>query len=172
MSHSHILGKHQNLILNIGILLDFFMIKKILVPYDFTKFADIAFEKAVEIAEKFNSELILLTVIGRDIDTSGMSLSRAQEAQDELEDKTKQDLEMIKNSGKYQDINISVEIINNPSTVDGIIGFVDKNNIDMIVMGSHGRAGVKKLVLGSVASEVITKANCQVLIAKPPKTKN
>ncbi|QUC65526.1 universal stress protein [Nitrosopumilus sp. K4] len=148
------------------------MIKKILVPYDFTKFADTAFEKAVEIAEKFDAEVILLTVIGGDVDTSGMSFSRAQEVQDEREDKTKQDLEMIKNSGKYQDLNISVEIINNPSTVDGIIGFVDKNNIDLIVMGSHGRSGVKKLVLGSVASEVTTKANCQVLIAKLPKSKN
>ena len=147
------------------------MFEKILVPYDFTKFASLAFENAVRIAEKFNSEVTLLTIIGADIDTSGMSLSRAQEVQDEREDKARQELELIKNSGKYQDVNISVEIINNPSIADGIVSFVDKNDIDLIVMGSHGRAGLQKLVLGSIASEVITKAKCQVLIAKLLKTK-
>ncbi|MDH3825442.1 MAG: universal stress protein, partial [Nitrosopumilus sp.] len=38
------------------------------------------------------------------------------------------------------------------------------------VMGSHGRSGFKKLVLGSVASGIVTKANCPVLIAKPSKS--
>lgn len=147
------------------------MLREILVPYDFTKFANIAFEKALEIAEKFNSKLTLLTIIGADIDTSGMSLSRAQEVHDEKEDKIKHELELIKNSGKYQGIDISIKIINSPSIVNGIISFVDKNDIDLIVMGSHGRSGIQKLVLGSVASEVIAKANCHVLIAKPPKTK-
>ena len=59
------------------------MIKNILVPYDATGFADSAFEKAREIGEKFNSKIILLTIIGSDVDTSGMSLSRAEEAHDE-----------------------------------------------------------------------------------------
>ena len=61
------------------------MIKNILVPYDFTDFSDSAFEKAREIGEKFGSKIILLTIIGNDIDTSGMSLSRAEEVYDETE---------------------------------------------------------------------------------------
>ncbi len=140
------------------------MIKNILVPYDFTSFADVAFEKAIEIGEKFNSKIILLTIIGNDVDTSGMSLSRAQEAYDETEKQAEENLNKIKKS--INNMDISVKIIHNPSTIDGILSFVDKNSIDLIVMGSHGRSGFKKLVLGSVASAIITKARCPVLTVK------
>lgn len=140
------------------------MIKHILVPYDFTKFADLAFEKAVEIAQKFDSKLTLITVIGNDIDTAGMSLQRAQESHDEIERKVRTDL--TTQSSKYDGLDISVEITNSPSSSDGILTFAEKNNVDMIVMGSHGRSGFKKLVLGSVASNIVTKSKCPVLIVK------
>jgi nucleotide-binding universal stress UspA family protein len=142
------------------------MIKNILVPYDFTNFADLAFEKAMEIARKFDSKLILLTVIGSDIDTAGMSLSRAQEVHDEIENKTKEDLNKVKDSNQHDNVEVFVEIIHYSSTIDGILSFAKKNNIDLIVMGSHGRTGFRKLVLGSVASGIITKSNCPVLVVK------
>lgn len=145
------------------------MINNILVPYDFTNFGDLAFEKAIEIAKKFDSKLTLLTVIGSDVDTSNMSLTRAQEIHDESENKAKEDLNKIKNSAKMKNIPISVEIIHNSSNSEGILSFSEKDNTDLIVMGSHGRSGFKKLVLGSVASQVVTKAKCPVLIVKSSK---
>ena len=147
------------------------MFKEILVPYDFTNFADLAFEKALEIAKKFNSKITLITVVGSDIDTTGMNLTRAQEAHDEVDDKARKDLEEIKASKKIEDVEISIEIVHTSSNSGGILSFVEKNNIDLIVMGSHGRSGFKKLVLGSVASEVSAKADCPVMIVKPPKSK-
>ncbi|MDH3361454.1 MAG: universal stress protein [Nitrosopumilus sp.] len=48
--------------------------------------------------------------------------------------------------------------------------FANQNNMDLIVMGSHGRSGFKKLVLESVVSGVIKKTDCSVLIAKPSKS--
>ncbi|KAF6242882.1 universal stress protein [Nitrosopumilus sp. b1] len=145
------------------------MISHILVPYDFTNFADLAFEKAIEIAKKFDSKLTLLTVLGSDTDTSGMSFSRAQEAHDEAESKAKEDLNKMKDSKKIEDIDISVKIIHHSSSIEGILSFAESNNVDLIVMGSHGRSGFKKLVLGSIASGIITKANCLVMIVKQPK---
>ena len=142
------------------------MAQNILVPHDFTDFGDIAFQKAIEIAKKFNSKLTLLAVIGSDIDTSGMNLTRAQKAHDEEENKANDFLNKIKDSNQVENVSISVNIIHNPSVVDGILSFADKENIDLIVIGSHGRSGLKKLVLGSVASGVATKAKCPVLITK------
>ena len=142
------------------------MTKNILVPYDFTSFAEKAFEKATEIAKKFDSKLTLLGVIGSNINTSGMNWSRAQEAHDEAENKAKLDLNKIKDLHNYEHANISVKIIHNPSIVDGILSFAENNQIDLIVMGSHGRSGFKKLVLGSVALGVATKASIPILIVK------
>ncbi|MDH3276878.1 MAG: universal stress protein [Nitrosopumilus sp.] len=144
------------------------MIKNILVPYDFTNFSELAFQKAIEIAKKFDSKLNLLTVIGSDIDTSGMDWVRSQEAHDETEVKSKEDLGKIKDS-KGENVNISVNIIHDPSATSGILLFAEKNNIDLIVIGSHGRSGFKKLILGSVASGVMTKSICPVLLVKPLK---
>ncbi|MBT8252054.1 MAG: universal stress protein [Nitrosopumilus sp.] len=146
------------------------MVNNILVPYDFTNFGDLAFEKAMEIAKKFDSKLTLISVIGSDIDTSGMSLSRAEEAHDESENKAKEDLNKLKNSNIVENVPISVEIVHNSSSSDGILLFAEKNNTDLIVMGSHGRSGFKKVVLGSVASNVVAKAQCPVMIVKPPKS--
>ena len=144
------------------------MIKHILVPYDFSNFGDLAFEKAVEIAKKFDGKITLLSVIGNE-DTSGMSYERAQEHHEENEKKTKENLSNIANKNPY-DIDISVKIVHDPSIIEGITNFAKSNKIDLIVMGSHGRSGFKKLVLGSVAAGVLVKAECPVLTVKPPKT--
>ncbi|HET6517721.1 MAG TPA: universal stress protein [Nitrosopumilaceae archaeon] len=143
--------------------------KHILVPYDFTNFADLAFKKAMEIATKFDSKISLITVLGSEINTAGMSYSRAQEVHDEMEEKTKGDLNRIKESSKNENVDVSVHIIHESSTVGGILSFAEKNNIDLIVIGSHGRSGFKKLVLGSVAAAIITKAQCPVMVVKPTK---
>ena len=139
------------------------------MPYDFTTFGDAAFEKAMEIAEKFESKLFLLTVLGSDIDTSGMNWTRAQEAYDEKENESKEKLNKIKDSNKIENVDISVNIYHDSSVIDGILTFAENNNVDLIVMGSHGRSGFKKLMLGSVASGVITKSKCPVLITKGKK---
>ncbi len=59
-----------------------------------------------------------------------------------------------------------MEVIINPSSADGIVTFAEKNNVDLIVIGSHGRTGFRKIVLGSVANGVLAQAKCPVLITK------
>ena len=145
--------------------------EKILVPYDFSDYAHLAFEKAAQMASKLNSKIILLTVIGPDINTSGMSLSRAEELVDKEKAKSKEVLKKIIESKEYADLDISYEIVHTSSSIEGIITFAGKNDVDLIVMGSHGRKGFRKLVLGSVASGVITKSNCPVMIVKQKREK-
>ncbi|MHA7647727.1 universal stress protein [Nitrosopumilus sp. S4] len=143
--------------------------KNILVPHDFTDYSDLAFREALEISKKFDSKITLLTIIGNDTNTSGMSWSRAQEVHDEVESKARDDLNKIKNSNLGENMSILVELVHNPSTANGILSFAESHNIDLIIMGSHGRSGFKKLVLGSVALEVVTKSKCKVLIVKQIK---
>ena len=53
------------------------------------------------------------------------------------------------------------------STYEGILETAQDEGCDLIVMGSHGRTGVKALILGSVAQKVLTYAKVPVLIVKP-----
>jgi nucleotide-binding universal stress UspA family protein len=52
------------------------------------------------------------------------------------------------------------------SVVKEIVDYAHKNKLDMIVVGSRGLSGIKKMLLGRVASAVVTYAHCPVLVAK------
>jgi nucleotide-binding universal stress UspA family protein len=64
-------------------------------------------------------------------------------------------------------IKVSTKVLLTGVAVYGeVIQYADKENIDLIVIGTRGRSGVKKLLLGSTASGVVTYANCPVLVTK------
>ncbi|QLH03612.1 universal stress protein [Nitrosopumilus cobalaminigenes] len=141
--------------------------KKILVPFDGSGYSQKAFEKGLEIAEKFESKLIVMTVLQSKIsDSAGISLERLEEIQEEEEDAATAMLKKLEDQANEKNIPFSIKIIHNPSSSDGIVSFADNNNIDLIVIGSHGRTGFRKIVLGSVASGVLEHAKCPVLITK------
>jgi len=140
---------------------------KILAPFDGSKYSEKAFEKALEIAEKFESKLTAMTVIqSKTTDSAGMSLTRMQEIQDEQEEAAILMLKKLEGRAKDKNVSFSIKIIYNPSSSDAIVDYADANNFDLIVMGSHGRTGFRKIVLGSVASGVVGHAKCAVLITK------
>jgi nucleotide-binding universal stress UspA family protein len=141
--------------------------EQILVPYDASSYANHAFQKALEIAEKFGSKITVLTVLGTKVESiSGISLERAIEIQDEQEDAATKILKDLERLAKDKGVEFSFKVIYDPSTYKGIVNFSNSNSMNLIVMGSHGRSGIKKALLGSVASGVVEHANCPVLIIK------
>lgn len=141
--------------------------KNILVPFDGSGYSQKAFEQALEIAEKFESKLTVMTVLQSKIsDSAGISLERLQEIQDEEENTATVMLKKLESQAIAKNVSFSIEIIHNPSSPDGIVTFAEKNNADLIVMGSHGRTGFRKIVLGSVANGVLGHTKCPVLITK------
>ena len=141
--------------------------KKILVPFDGSGYSEKAYEKALEIAEKFESELVVMTVIQSKIsDSAGISLTRMQEIQDEEEGAATAMLKKLENKAMSKNVSFSIKIIHNPSSSQAIVDYANNQNVDLVVMGSHGRTGFRKIVLGSVANGVVGRAKCSVLITK------
>jgi nucleotide-binding universal stress UspA family protein len=141
--------------------------EQILVPYDASSYANHAFYDALKIAEKFGSKITVLTVLGSKIEQStGVSLERAIQIQDEHEDAATKILKDLEVLAKEKGVEFSFSVIYDPSPYKGIVNFSNSNSIDLIVIGSHGRSGIKKTLLGSVASGVVEHANCPVLIIK------
>jgi nucleotide-binding universal stress UspA family protein len=65
------------------------------------------------------------------------------------------------------DIQLKTEVVVSPiSVVGAIVDYAEHENVDLIVIGSRGRSGFKKLLLGSTASGVVTYATCPVLVVK------
>ena len=143
------------------------MLNKILVPFDGSEYSQKAFDEALEIAARFESKLIVMTVIQSKVShSSGMSLDRLEEIQNEEEDIATNMLKKLEGKATTKNVSFSIKVIYNPSSSDGIVSFAESNNVDLIVMGSHGRTGFRKIVLGSVASGVVGHAKCSVLITK------
>ena len=141
--------------------------KQILVPYDASSYANHAFDDALKIAEKFGSKITVLTVLGTKVEsTTGISLEKAIEIQDGHEDVATKILKDLEGLAKEKRVEFSFKVVYEQSTYKGIINFLNSNSMDLVVMGSHGRSGIKKALLGSVASDVVEHANCPVLIIK------
>jgi nucleotide-binding universal stress UspA family protein len=140
---------------------------KILVAVDGSQASMDAADQAIEMASKYSSELIALHVILSDTTIFGTSPPRHI---DEIKQEAQQYLDKIKQKIPDQHYNSKIqmrtELVSSATAVGGIVGFAEKENIDLIVVGTRGRSGFKKLLLGSVASGVVNYAHCPVMVVK------
>ncbi|MFB5627076.1 MAG: universal stress protein [Nitrosarchaeum sp.] len=143
--------------------------ENILVPYHSSSLSKLAFQQALTIASKWKLKLILLSVIGPDIGTSGMSASNTKKLLDKHDEKAKNLLNKFKDVCEEKNVKLEISTIRDPSAASGIIRFANENDVDLIIIGSHGRSGLKRIILGSVAAKVIKDSNCPVMIIKNKK---
>ncbi|HYL65514.1 MAG TPA: universal stress protein [Candidatus Limnocylindrales bacterium] len=142
------------------------MAKHILVPYDGSETAKRAFESALELAKLYNGDITILTCISIhphfDLVMSSAYLETLK-LQKEDAIKTIAELEP-----RLKELKISykTEVLEAISITDVLLSYAKSHQVDLIVMGSRGLGGFKKLLLGSVASGVSQHSECPVLIVK------
>jgi len=150
------------------------LIKNILVPIDGSEHSNNALKFGLDLAEKYSAKLTLLSVAQPVVVTGPMFItqpmmpptSTAMYVQ-AIESAHKKMLEDTYNRAKAEkpDVEISKRLVNG-RPADRIVEIADKENFDLIVIGSRGVGGVKKFFLGSVSDRVADEAHCPVLIVK------
>jgi nucleotide-binding universal stress UspA family protein len=141
-------------------------IHKILVPTDFSAHADEAFRVACTLARAVGAEVILchITHSPAVVSEGGALLARPGQADAaNLWDRF--------HSLQSPDVKVRVEhevIVADRPHAEHILTLLDKLGCDLIVMGTHGHTGLKHLLFGSVAEEVVRLARCPVLVVKAP----
>ena len=73
---------------------------------------------------------------------------------------------IIEHSGTNKTISMKSEIIVSTSIVSSILDYAEKENVDLIVVGTRGHCGIKKLLLGSIALGLVTYASCPLTVVK------
>ena len=141
---------------------------KILVAVDGSNNSRRAFDVASTLAKGQNAELVLVNVIPLPI-MSGEAYPSLNLA--DYLDVTKKDakniLDNLAEQARANNINVSTEIVEGmTSTVYAITRYAEEHNVDLIVVGTRGLGGFKKLVLGSVSSGVLNHATCSVFVAR------
>ncbi len=147
--------------------------RKILVPIDGSENANRSAKVAAEMANLHGSELVVLYVIAvpsflvSDVSELASSTIEFQEYYDYLESIGKKYVEKILSQARKQGARVRGEVIRaSKSIVDTILEFASREEVDLIIIGTRGLGGFKKLLLGSVSSGVAGHAHCSVLIIK------
>lgn len=148
--------------------------KKILVAIDYNSTAKIVADSGFELAKSMNAQLILLHVVAdytyySSLDYSPIlgfdSFSNLGAIQSntvmELENAAKDYLEKIKD--QLGDTSIQT-MIKEGDTGDAILEAAKESGVDVIVMGTHGRRGLDKILMGSVAQKVLRNSNIPMFI--------
>ena len=143
------------------------MFQNILVPFDLSDQSTRAFKVALDVAKKYQSKVTLLTCLEGDAWHHKYYDARVDKELIKKQSKvTKKHIEKLESYAEKNNISIKTQIITSKSVVNDIVAFAKSRKHDLIVIGSHGRTGFDKVLLGSVANGVSQKTRCPVLIVK------
>jgi nucleotide-binding universal stress UspA family protein len=145
---------------------------KILVPIDFSPSSHTALEAATELADKFHAELFLLNVVP---EFPAVALPESVSETAIVEAAKKEATEHFAVSQKTLDAKSvkATSIVEVGADVAGsILDVIERENIDCVVISTHGVSGWYPSVFGSIAEKVVKLAPCPVLLLRTPKPKS
>lgn len=137
-----------------------------MVPYDKSEPANRALEYAMDLAKKYSSKISIVTYVSMNVGYSaddGASYVEMVKLQ-----KKSAEYDLSKLEPKLQELKIPycIKAIEGTSITETLISYAEMHRVNLIVMGSRGLGGFKKLLLGSVASGVLQHSRCPVWIVK------
>lgn len=153
---------------NSSALLD---IREILLPTDFSGCANYALPYAAAIARATGARLVCLYVVEPVVPTVGYSgladpLPIA-DVSDQLEDSAERELPKLAECEECAGLTVEEMIVHGDPAAE-IVRVAAEREVDVIVISSHGRTGLGRILFGSTAEAVVRHAGCPVLVVKPP----
>lgn len=144
--------------------------KTILVPTDFSKVAGFALDFAVEVAYKINAKIILLHAVNEAHDTitiNGETFSHGPSPGSKSRYAGTIGDRMYNITKRIHKVRVE-NSIGMGSIKDVILNTIKKHDVNMVIMGSKGATGIKEILIGSHAEEVIRYAKCPIITIKEP----
>ena len=142
--------------------------KKILAATDGSKYSEAAVSEAIAIAKRCDSNLTIISVVPSEA-ASPFDIVHSEMQKEAIIDKELQEAEkIVKNVKKLAEENgVKVKgLIYSGRPYDAILEIAKEEKATLIIVGSHGRTGISRLLMGSVTERVIGHAECAVLVVK------
>lgn len=137
------------------------MYKNIVLAYDGSRFSNKALQEAIKIAKSSGGSLLILSIV----DITDEFESEAPGLTDKMTEKLLKSAQKSLEKAVTAKVKAKVEV-HVGDAYEMIVDIAKKKKADVIVMGSHGRTGLTRLLMGSVTSRVIGHAPCSVLVVK------
>ena len=142
--------------------------KSVVVATDGSKYSAVAASEAIGIAKRNNAKLTALAVVPADIamptDIDFAAIQREKLADQDLQAAEK-NAKVVKDAAQKAGVDAQAFVMSG-KPADAIIEIAKDKSADLIVVGSHGRTGLDRLLMGSVAERVIVMSSCAVLVVK------
>jgi nucleotide-binding universal stress UspA family protein len=144
-------------------------IKSILFPTDFSEGSAQALQYAVDMSKRYGSKLYVVHVIYDIAKATGWYVPHVSmdEMYKDIQEGAKKELERFGVEELAGVKNVERRVITGVPHEE-IINFVRANKIDLVIMGTHGRKGIDKILFGSTAAQVVRHAPCPVLTVRLP----
>ncbi len=145
-------------------------IRSILFPTDFSECGNYALTYATSLARKFGASIICVHVIEPIVPTVGYSGMTEPlpitDITEQLEDSAERELPRVAERDECSGLAVEEVIVHGEAAAE-IVRVAREHDVDLIVISSHGRTGLGRILFGSTAEAVVRHASCPVLVVKP-----
>jgi len=146
-------------------------LRTILLPTDFTGCANYALPYAAAIARTARARVICIYVVEPIVPAVGYTgMAEPMPIADiteQLEDSAERELPRVMKCEELHGLDVE-EVITHGDAAAEIVRVAEERGVDLIVIASHGRTGLGRMIFGSTAEAVVRHAGCPVLVVKPP----
>ena len=147
------------------------MYKRILVATDGSTLSKKAVASAVELAALSGAELVAVKVTPRYPQSYfegslPLSATEVSKIEKQWTDTAQKVVDAVAKSAKSKGVTVKAVVVKSDIVSDAVIAAAKKHKADLIVMASHGRRGIKRLLLGSETQQVLTHASVPVLVLR------
>lgn len=147
-------------------------VRQLLFPTDFSGCANYALPYAAAIARATGATIICVHVVEPIVPAVGYTgLAEPMpmaDITDQLQDSAERELPRLAECEECAGLNIEEVIVHGDAAAE-IVRVADERKVDLIVISSHGRTGLGRMIFGSTAEAVVRHARCPVLVVKPPE---
>ena len=151
---------------------EFPRLKKVLLPTDFSGCANYALPYAAAIARATKAQIICVHVVEPVVPAVGYTgLAEPlpiADISEQLEDSAERQLPKLAECEECAGLNVEEVIVHGDAAAE-IVRVASEQEVDLIVISSHGRTGLGRIIFGSTAESVVRHASCPVLVVKPPQ---
>jgi len=135
-------------------------IEKLLIATDGSVYSESAIREAINLAKLCSSKLFAVSIVKTNPEFEDLVPQVIEKAEKEA----REHLELIKTRASKEGVDCKIIVHRGEEPFQDIVADAEKNKVYMIIMGTHGRTGFKRLMMGSVTAKVIGHATCNVLV--------
>ncbi|MFW1953754.1 universal stress protein [Acinetobacter beijerinckii] len=142
--------------------------QKILVAIDDSEISVNVIQQAAQLAKALNSEITVVEVMTLDpyLSEAYLRMGQSNELIERVRSYVQENLTKVEKKFEELGLTVATQVLEGFSIHDEIIGAAQNLGADLIIMGSHGRTGIKKFILGSVAQKVLGESHIPVLVVR------